>query len=182
MIGGNVQLRDLRIASLTTNARPPVFESSRDSLKRFSVISAVVLVSKGAIATDGFAMVHSSNAGVIMCALICVSVFFLTQGSMYIFTLSWAFEEAYSYVELWRLVFGSNFSAVPFLCIVIGYLMCTVNGFCELNNCLPRIITSVFPNSSDIATNKWFLNYAMAVIVLLPLLGAKRISGFIWVS
>jgi hypothetical protein len=154
MIGGDLRLRDLRTASLGTKDGPPVFMRDWKSSNRFSVISAVVLVAKGAIATDGFAMVHSFNAGVIMCALICVVVFLLTQVSIYIFMLSWAFEEAYSYDEVWQFVFGSTFPVVPVVCILFGYLMCTVNGFWELNNCFPGIIRSVFPDGPEIVTNK----------------------------
>jgi hypothetical protein len=178
MIGGSCRLSDLRIAALATDNRKHVFPADTAVTGRYSFATAWAIVCKAAIATDAFVIIHGVNAGLITAAISCVFIMLMTEASFYVFVRSWSFGDAYSYEEMWQLLFGPRFVIVPVLLNVMAYVMCTVAGFWEFSVYPPEIIYALWPDAPAIFENTWFLSYATAVIIMIPFLCTTRMGGF----
>jgi hypothetical protein len=109
-----------------------------------------------------------------------IAVFHLTGPSHHILMHTWCFGEAYSYPEVWRVTFGTQFTWIPILAVNFAYFFCIVNGFREVQLFVPNAIVSVWPNSPAIVSDPWFVQYLCLVFCVLPCCFAKRISWFGW--
>jgi hypothetical protein len=175
----------MRIAALATDNNKPIFPPDTTVKDRYSMATAWAIACKAAIATDAFIIVHGYNAGLITAAIICVFIMLLTEASFYVFVRSWSFGEAYSYEELWQMLFGPRFVIVPVLLNVMAYVMCAVSCFWDFLTTPPEIIYAIWPNAPAIFEDSWFLGYVTTILVMIPLLCTARMAGFIfpaWLS
>jgi hypothetical protein len=182
MIGGDHTIRELRVATISQQTGPPVFPSYHSVKERISFPSAFALLAKAAIATDAFTMVHSFNSGIVTALIVGLLVMLLTEASFYVFIRSWAFDEAYSYEDLWRMLFGRGLAWIPIFLLLISYVMCVVAGYWEMSQCAPDLLANVWPDAPAILTNIWFLHYFFGAIVMLPFLFSVRLADFRWLG
>jgi hypothetical protein len=112
----------------------------------------------------------------------CVFMLFLTQASFSIFTRVWSFGDAYSYEDVWRILFRGRLVVVPRVLLIIAYMSCTLYGFWEISDYVPNILTSIWPDAPDILLSPWLLQYVLAVPLCLPSLFVPNIGRFAWTA
>jgi hypothetical protein len=182
MIGGDTTIRALRVRAVSEEKGSCIFPSRKAMTSSISFASTVALLSKAAIATDAFTIVHSFNSGIITALIVCVGVMLLTQGSLFVFVRAWSFDEAYSYEDLWRMVFGRWLTGIPVFLLIIAYAMCVVAGYWEMSKYVPDLVVNVWPGAPEFVTNIWFIHYVFGALVMLPLLFSVRLADFRWLA
>jgi hypothetical protein len=181
MYGGNPTITDLKLVTLSSSHTSTLFPPKETSHRPISFATAVVLLFKAACSTDSLTFISSFEIGIFVALGSCLFMLFFTQASFYVFTRTWSFGEAYSYADVWKLVFGPKLVLIPEILLIIAYLSCLICGFWEITAYIPDILLSVWPETPAILQSEWFLQYICAIPILLPCFFFPKLSSFHWI-
>ena len=184
MHGGDVRIAEFRRKMHEKGGNFILFPSDASSLK-FSMWTAIALVSKAGIASDPFFISSGFAAGVIESLLACMFMFLLTQLSFHILLKTWVFGQAYTYSQIWVYTFGRRGRWFPVLMIIITYVVFVIFHTYELYFYMAEFLKSVWTDVPAILQNSWFLIYVTTFLTAIPCLFVKGLVGFTeasWVS
>ncbi|OHT02994.1 Transmembrane amino acid transporter protein [Tritrichomonas foetus] len=181
MIGGDVLINDMKMRHANDNGNIVLFKQTSDIQLR-TFFETFNLLMKSGVATDPYLIGSAMNTGVIQTFFFVICLLFLTELSFFIFIHSWIYERAYTYDQIWKELFGSHFSWLIQLLVIITYLSFVIWNQYEQYAYYATFMNNVFPNTPSIVTNHWLISYLLTFVVIVPTLFVKRLSNFTIIS
>jgi hypothetical protein len=183
MIGGDVMFKDIGLDQIRGDRQFPLFLTMRGpSSSKNSLLGSIMLMIKAIVSTIPFLNVNVLKTGVVQCALICILMGLLTQGSVQILVHSWKIGEAYTHAELWGNLFHASTNWFPTLLIAFGYIAVNSFSYVDIMDCVTNVVPWLWPSVPELVYSPWFIQYVSLVLAVLPTAWAKSYGNFLGIS
>jgi hypothetical protein len=176
MLGGDLRVRDLHMEKLALPGDQSLFPGKQSEQSRISMFTAVCLLMKATICTDGFLITSQLGVGLLASAATCLAVFLLSQASFHLFVRTWSFGHAYTYHDIWAQTFNASTGWVPDLIVILSYMTICALGAWEIQRYTSDILSVLWPGAPDLLLSPWFLEYLLSLFVVVPCFLAGHIS------
>jgi len=175
MHGGDPAIHELRLSRLEDASLFP--ERGQDGSKS-SFSTAVILIVKALVSTAPFRIHQTLQAGIISCVIITIAMLLVNQCSFYIFVRTWAYDQAYSYPEVWAFAFGKRTSWIAGVIVIVGFITFPMIRASETIIYVTDALARYWPSAPSWVASKWTIRYLFVIIATFPAAMTTRFSWF----